>query len=173
MKCIFTRVSLIAAFTALLSIATFAQTNAPQSGDHVEGRGERRGRMGREGRMGGPRGGRGMTERRVFSRLNLSDAQSNQLREIEARYAQGFKTQRQEVRQLVELRRQGATLTPEQRTRVQQLRGELRDNWDKMHAELLAVLTPEQRDQLRRMREEGEARRKRRLESFGTPNDDR
>jgi Spy/CpxP family protein refolding chaperone len=113
-----------------------------------------------------------MTERRVFSRLNLSDAQSNQLREIEARYGQGFKTRRQEVRQLVELRRQGATLTPEQRARVRQLRGELRDTSEKMHAELLAVLTPEQRDQLKRMRAEGEARRKRRLETFGTPNDD-
>lgn len=173
MKNIFTRVSLIAGLTTLLSIAAFAQTNAPQNGDQGEDRGGRRGRMGREGRMGGPRGGRGMTERRVFSRLNLSDAQRNQLREIEARYGQGFKAQRQEVRQLMELRQQGATLTPEQRERVQQLRGELRDNSEKMYAELLAVLTPEQRDQLKRIREEGEARRQRRLETFGTPNDNR
>ena len=172
MKNIFTRASLIAGLTALLSIVGFAQANAPQSRDQVEGRGGRRGRMGREGRMDGPRGGRGMTERRVFSRLNLSDAQSNRLREIEARYSQGFKAQRQEVRQLVELRRQGATLTPEQRARVRQLRGELRDNSEKMHAELLAVLTPQQRDQLKRMREEGEARRQRRLETFGTPDED-
>ncbi len=175
MKNIFKRVSLIAGLTALFSIAAFAQTNAPQSDDHVEGRGGRRGRMGREGRIGGPRGGRGMMERRVFSRLNLSEAQRNQLREIEARYGQSFKAQRQEMRQLIELRQQqqGATLTPEQRERVQQLRGELRDGAEKMRAELLAVLTPEQREQLKRMREEGEARRQRRLETLGAPDNNR
>ncbi|HZG50874.1 MAG TPA: Spy/CpxP family protein refolding chaperone [Pyrinomonadaceae bacterium] len=177
MKNIFTRVSLMAGLTALISIAAFAQTTTPprqeEEGGRVEGRGGRRGRIGREGRIGGLRGGRGMTDRRVFGRLNLSDAQRAQLREIEARYGQGSKAQRQEMRQLIELRRQqqGATLTPEQRQRVQQLRGELRDSFEKMHAELLALLTPAQRDQLKRMREEREARRQRRLEAYGTPDD--
>jgi Spy/CpxP family protein refolding chaperone len=114
-----------------------------------------------------------MIEGGVLRRLNLSDAQHNQLREIEARYGQSFKTQRQEIRQIIELREQGATLTPEQRQRVRQLRGELRDSTEKMRAELSAILTPEQRDQLKRMREEGEARRKQRREDFGTPPDNR
>jgi len=181
MKNIFTRVSLIAALTALLSIAAFAQTTAPQSGsDNGDGRGARHGRMDKEGRRGGERGERGrrggrrgMIEGGVLRRLNLSDAQQNQLREIEARYGQSFKTQRQEMRRIIELRQQDATLTPEQQQRVQQLRGELRDGSEKMRAELSAILTPEQRDQLKRMREEGEARRKQRREAFGTPPDNR
>jgi Spy/CpxP family protein refolding chaperone len=171
MKNIFTRVSLLAGLSALLSIAAFAQTTAPQNGDRGEGR------KGRYGRMGGGRaerdgGGRGMMERRALRRLNLSDAQRNQLREIEARYGQSLTPQRVEMRQLIELREQAATLTPEQRQRMQQLRGELRESAEKMRAELLAVLTPEQRDQLKQMREEGEARRKQRREAYGRPNDD-
>jgi Spy/CpxP family protein refolding chaperone len=170
MKTIFTRVMLIAGLTALLSIAAFAQATAPQGGGNGEGRGGRYGRMGKEGRRGGG-GGRGMLGRRALHRLNLSDAQRGQLREIEARYGQSLKPQRQEMRQLMELRRQGATLTPEQQQRAQQLRGELRSSAEKMHAELLAVLTPEQRDQLKQMREEGEARRRERRDSLDTPPD--
>ncbi len=117
------------------------------------------------------RGRRGMPPGRALKRLNLSEAQRGQMREIEARYGQSLKAQRQEMRQLMELRRQGATLTPEQQQRAQQLRGELRSSAEKMHAELLALLTPEQRDQLKRMREEGEARRKERRESLDTPPD--
>jgi Spy/CpxP family protein refolding chaperone len=169
MKSIFTRVSLIAGLTALLSIAAFAQTTAPQSDRDDEGRGGRRGRIGRGGRMYGERegGGRGMAERRALGRLNLSDAQRGRIREIEARYAENFKAQRLEIRQLIELREQGTALTPEQRQRMKQLRGELRDSAEKMRAEFLALLTPEQRDQLKQMREEGEARRKQRREASG------
>ena len=173
MKTIFTRVSLIAGLTALLSAAAFAQTTAPQTGGDGEGHGGRHGRMGREGRTRGERAGvgRGMMERRALGRLNLSDAQRTQIREIEARHAETFKAQRLEIRQLIELREQGATLTPEQQQRMQQLRGELRDSAERMRAEFLALLTPEQRDQLRQMREEGEARRKARREAFGKPNE--
>jgi len=175
MKSIFTRTSLIAGLTALLSIAAFAQeTPAPQNGENGEGRGGRRGRMGREGRMGGrgERGGRGLMGRRALGRLNLSDAQRNRIREIEARYAESLHAERLEIRQLIELREQGTPLTPEQRQRMQQLRDQLRDSAEKMHAEFLALLTPEQRDQLKLMREEDEARRKQRREPYGKPDDD-
>jgi len=179
MKNVFTRMSLVVSLVAILCAAAFAQTTAPQSGtDAPQGRRRLEGRMRKEGRMGGRRdgerggGGRrhGM-ERRALQRLNLSDAQRGQLREIEARYGQGFKTQRQELRRLIELRQQGATLTPEQQQRAQQLRSEVRDNGERMRAEILALLTTEQRDQLKRMREEGEARRKERREKFGQPDD--
>ena len=174
MKSIFTRVSLIAGFVALLSIAAFAQTTAaPQGGTDAEGR---RDRMDKErrmrGRHGEPGGGRrGGMERRALRRLNLSEAQRGQLREIEARYGQGFKGRHQELRQLMELRRSGATLTPEQEQRAQQLRTEARGNAERLHAEILAILTPEQRDQLKRMREEGEARRRQRREALDAPPD--
>lgn len=180
MKNIFTRMSLIAGLAAILTASAFAQTTAPRSGTAAggENRRGREGRMERQGRMGGDRvqgerGGRGqdMMGQRALRRLNLSDAQSGQLREIEARYGQSFKTGRQELRQLIELRQQGATLTPEQEQRAQQLRTEARGNAERMHAEILALLTPEQRDQLKRMREEGDARRKERRERLGQPDD--
>lgn len=177
MKNIFTHMSLVAGLVAILSAAAFAQTTtAPQSsGTDAEGRRRLEGRMHKEGRMGGGRGGersgRHGIERRALHQLNLSDAQRGQLREIEARYGQGFKTQRQELRQLLELRQGGATLTPEQQQRAQQLRGEVRDNGERMRAEILALLTLEQRDQLKRMREESEARRKERREKLGQPDD--
>lgn len=177
MKSIFTRAGLIAGLTALLSIAAFAQTTpAPQNDGDGEGRDGRRGRMG-ERRVGrgerrGEGGGRGMMERRALARLNLSEVQRNRIREIEARYAESLQAERLEIRQLIELRQQGATLTPEQRERVQQLRGQLRDSAEKMHAEFLALLPPEQRDQLKQMREEGRERRRQRREADGRPDDD-
>jgi Spy/CpxP family protein refolding chaperone len=176
MKSIFTRMSLVAGLLALLSMAAFAQTTAPQSGTTgAEGRRDRMEteRRMRGGRHGEPGGGvrRGVMERRALRRLNLSEAQRGQLREIEARYGQGFRGKHQELRQLMELRAQGATLTPEQEQRAQQLRTEARANAEKLHAEILAILTPEQRDQLKRMREEGEARRKQRREALDTPPD--
>jgi Spy/CpxP family protein refolding chaperone len=159
---------------ALLSLAAFGQTSAPQDGTG-EGRVGRRGRADIEDRMGGGqragRGRHGIAGGRALGRLNLSDAQRNQMREIEARYGQSFKTRRQEMRELIELRRQGATLTPEQRQRAEQLRGELRDSAERMHNEILALLTPEQRDQLKRMREEMEVRRKARREGLPAPDE--
>ncbi|HLL17054.1 MAG TPA: Spy/CpxP family protein refolding chaperone [Pyrinomonadaceae bacterium] len=173
MKNIFTRGGLIAGLTALLSIAAFAQTPAPQNDGDGEGRGGRMGerRVGR-GERRGEGGGRGMMERRALGRLNLSDAQRNRIREIEARYAESLHAEHLEIRRLIELRQQGVTLTPEQRERVQELRGQLRDSAEKMHNEFLALLTPEQRDQLKRMREEGKERRRQRREADGRPNDD-
>jgi Spy/CpxP family protein refolding chaperone len=177
MKSIFTRVSLIAGLAAILSASAFAQNTTPQQQSGTEGEG-RRGRMGRLGRMGkgGERGERGGREhgmaRRALRRLNLTDAQRGQLREIEARYGQSFKAQHQELRQLREVRRSGGTLTAEQQQRAEQLRTEARANGERMHAEILALLTNEQRDQLKRMREEGRMRRKaRRGEAPDTLND--
>jgi Spy/CpxP family protein refolding chaperone len=173
MKSIFTRVSLCLGLAAILTASALAQT--PQSGTEGEGRRGREGRMGKMGRMGkgGERGGgrgHGMA-RRALRRLNLTETQRVQLREIEARYGQSFKAQHQELRQLMEVRRSGGTLTSEQQQRAQQLRTEARANGERMHTEILALLTNEQREQLKQMREEGQARRKERREKFGQPND--
>ncbi|HEY0099571.1 MAG TPA: Spy/CpxP family protein refolding chaperone [Pyrinomonadaceae bacterium] len=179
MKTIFTRASLVIGLAAILTASAFAQTAPQQQGDtEDEGRRGRQGRRGGKiGRMGEPGehrgGGRGQgMARRALRRLNLSDAQRSQLRDIEARYSQSFKTQHQELRQLMEVRRAGGTLTPEQKQRAQQLRTEARANGERMHAEILALLTAEQRDQLKQMREEGQERRKARREAYGTPDDD-
>ena len=177
MKSIFTRVSLCIGLAAILTASALAQTTTPPQND-TEGqgrRGGREGRMGKMGRMGERRDGGGAPghgmARRALRRLNLTEAQRVQLRELEARYGQSFKTQHQELRQLMEVRRSGGTLTPEQQQRAEQLRTEARANGERMHTEILALLTTEQRDELKRMREEGEARRKERRGRFGQPND--
>ncbi|MCA1613118.1 MAG: Spy/CpxP family protein refolding chaperone [Acidobacteria bacterium] len=167
-----------------------AQTQGQKDGPPVVGRMGRR--MGREGRGGGGREG---VERRVLGRLNLSDAQREQLRGIESRYAEGFRTKRGELRGILEARRGGGTLTAEQQARARQLRDELRASSGKMREEIRALLTDEQRarlqstrDELRQghearrgMREErrekrraerGERRRQRRQQTPAPPNGD-
>ncbi|MCA1628917.1 MAG: Spy/CpxP family protein refolding chaperone [Acidobacteria bacterium] len=174
MKRNLTRASLLLALTALFAVAGFAQepTTAPQQSEekaNVERRMRlegRKGRMDRGGRMlrRGGRGGEGHGARagiagRGLGRLNLTDAQRQQIREIESRYAQSFRAQREEMRKLHELRQGGAALTTEQKESARRMREELRANADKMRGEIQNLLTPEQREQIRKQREEMKARR--------------
>ena len=155
------RVTTGAALVGLLAAAGFAQST-PAPKQQGEGRGEMR-RMGRGGRRhapGGPREGR-----LGLGRLNLSDAQREQLRGIESRYATGFRTRRDELHALRQSRRQSSgTLTAEQEARARQLREELRADAERMRAEMRAVLTDEQRTQLQATREELQQRREQRRE---------
>ena len=162
---------MLLALTALFTAAGFAQqpATAPQAEGKakVERRAGREGRMGRMGRMsrrGGGRfgegpGGRARVGRRELRRLNLTDVQLQQLREIESRYAQSFRARREEMRKLQEVRRGGGTLTPEQQESVRRMREELRAGADKMRGEIQNLLTPEQREQMRKQREEMRLRR--------------
>lgn len=172
MKTIFTRASLLVGLAAILTASAFAQENTPQNGaDDGPGRG-RMGRRGGMGRLGVEHDGRGRGgERRALRRLNLSEAQQQSLRDLEARYGQSFKAQREELRGFMEIRRGGGTLTTEQQERVRTLREQMRDNAAKMRDEIRNLLTPEQQEQLKRMREEGQARRKARREALGAPHD--
>lgn len=160
------RVIACAGLVGLLAAAGFAQ-NPPGSPSQGEGQREMRrmGRMGRRHAQGDPRAGR-----LGLDRLNLSDAQREQLRGIESRYAGSFRTKRDELHALRQSRRQagGTALTAEQEARARQLREELRADAERMRAEMRAVLTDEQRTQLHAAREElkqqRELRRERREE---------
>ncbi|PYS92217.1 MAG: hypothetical protein DMF64_09530 [Acidobacteria bacterium] len=152
MKNTFIKASLTLALMGALGLLTFAQTPAPQTNTPSSPPAGRFERGGRHGHMG--RGMRGGFARPAFSQLNLTDAQHQQLADIHQRYGQNFKAQREELRQLMETRRSGGTLTPEQQARAQELHAQLRANNEKMHSETLAVLTQEQRDQLKQMREQ-------------------
>jgi Spy/CpxP family protein refolding chaperone len=166
MKRNLTRASLPLALTALFAVAGLAQqpATAPQSKDkaNVERRMGREGRLGRRG-GGGPfdegRGDGARIERRELKRLNLTDAQRQQMREIESRYAQSFRAQREELRKLQEVRRGGGTLTPEQQESARRMREELRASAERMRGEVQNLLTPEQREQMRKQREEMRLRR--------------
>ncbi|MFL6227918.1 MAG: Spy/CpxP family protein refolding chaperone [Pyrinomonadaceae bacterium] len=149
------------ALFALLAVAAPAQTTAPQNQNNPPRAGRRAGGRGLDHPMRGEK-----QERRALRRLNLTDAQRQQVREVERRYAQTLRADREELRQLVELRRSGTALTSEQSARVRQLREELRANAERMRGELQNVLTPEQRQQMQQTRDE---MRKRRAERATPP----
>jgi Spy/CpxP family protein refolding chaperone len=163
------KISTLATLFALLALSSVAQTPAPQNTNNAppHGRAARLNRrMGR--RDAGERGGgnplkQERAERRALRRLNLTDAQRQQMRDIEQRYGQTFRADREELRRLVETRRNGGTLTPEQQQRARQIREQLRANADRMRAEIQNLLTPEQRQQIQQMREEFKQRRRDRL----------
>jgi Spy/CpxP family protein refolding chaperone len=156
------KLSTAAGLVALLCGASLAQTPAPQNPNNLPPLGRHALR-----RMGGRKQDNPMRgekeERRALRRLNLSDAQRQQVRDIERRYGQTLRADREELRKLVETRRGGGTLTPEQETRLRQLREELRANADKMRGELQNILTPEQRQQMQQTRDELKKRRAERL----------
>lgn len=152
MSSMFTKAGVTLALTCALGLTTFAQT--PVQGTATQpaplGRHERRGgrQMGSEGRKHGGFG------RHALKGLNLTDAQRQQMRAIHERAKQNFAPQRAELRQIMETRRNGGTLTPEQMARAQELRTQLRANAEKLHGETLNVLTAEQREQLKQQREQ-------------------
>ena len=139
---------------ALAASAVFAQN--PPAETQSRGEGPRRiGRPGRERRPARQREGR-----LGLDRLNLSDAQREQLRQIESRYAASFRAKREELHTIRQSRRQaGTALTAEQEARARRLREELRADSERMRTEMRGVLTEEQRTQLRSVRDEMRERR--------------
>ncbi len=166
---LFRTFALAGTFALLASAGLAQQTPAQQTQpggkpdrahDDMGRRGGRR-HMGREGHGGGGHKGPGV-ERRVLGRLNLTDAQREGLRGIESRYAEGFRTKREELRGIMQTRRGGGTLTAEQETRARALRDEMRAGSVKMREEIRALLTDEQRTQLQSTRDEMRQRREER-----------
>ena len=134
---LFSFFTVLVAFFAFGSLA-FAQ-NAPQA-DRGFGKGE------------------GHKMRR-FERLNLTEAQRQQIRTLFENFKNSTRAQHEELRQLHEQRRSGGQLTAEQQTRATQLHEQLRAAKERQHAEVLAILTPEQRAEAEKFRGEGRGRR--------------
>jgi Spy/CpxP family protein refolding chaperone len=156
--------SFAACLVALLAPASLAQTNATQSTTPAPTFGRQMGRrgLGKQGRGENPlKQERG--ERRALRGLNLTDAQRQQMRDIEQRYGQTLRADREELQRLKDLRQSGGKLTPEQQSRARQLREELRANAEHMRAEINNLLTPEQREQLKQTRDEMRERRRERM----------
>ncbi|HJU54121.1 MAG TPA: Spy/CpxP family protein refolding chaperone, partial [Pyrinomonadaceae bacterium] len=78
--------AVLAAIVALVGVVGLAQQ---QQGPEGQGKQERGWHRGGRGMRGGGFGGR------MFEKLNLTDAQKEQMRQIAERYHQGFKAQRQ------------------------------------------------------------------------------
>jgi len=130
--------SLTVAFTMLTGAAMAQQIqpnpNAPQqTGPQMRHMGMRHGRM--PGMFG------------AFRQLNLTDQQRQQIRSIMQTQFQSTQSQRQELGQLMQKRRAG-TITADESVRAKELRRQLFQAEQGVHAQMLAVLTSEQKTQL-------------------------
>jgi protein CpxP len=154
--------AVLAAVVALAGVAGFAQEQQGAEGQGKQERGWHR--KGGEGR--GMRGGFGG---RMFENLNLTDAQREQIRQIAARYHEGFKAQRQANRG--ERRGgfdvfKGGTFDEAAVRAAAQARAnaqvEMEVQRARMMFEMYNVLTPEQKAQLAAERQQREQRRQER-----------
>ncbi len=148
------------ALASLIALALAVPFAVAQSGNGQDNqpkqRGERRAHGGRHGR-----GGFGM-----FSRLNLTDAQKEQMKQIGQSSRERTSPLRKELHAKMQTLRQseqGGTfnesLAAQTLTETAPLRAKLMAEEFKIRQEMLAVLTPEQKTQLDQMRDQFKSRR--------------
>ena len=134
-----THTALMLALFIAAGAAVQAQQPSTQNPAAGPGRMERGGR----GFRRGPGRGAGFAPR-MLQQLNLTDDQKKQVHAIVAQTFESNKTTREELRQLIEKRRQGTLSADDQaraRTLHQQMRAAMRDTQTK----IAGILTPEQR----------------------------
>jgi len=145
---------------ASLAVPFVLAQTAPSTTSTEGRRTERQERWGRgEGR--GHRGGEG----RMFGRLNLTDAQKAQMKQIH----QSFRERTQPLRQELHAKRQelrqanqtafNETLTAQKLAEMSGLEAKLMGEQFKLRQETLALLTPEQKTELEQQREQFKSRR--------------
>jgi Spy/CpxP family protein refolding chaperone len=89
--------------------------------------------------------------------LNLSEEQRQQQRAIVQRHLESIKVQREELIKLGEKRQEG-NLTAEDGARAKALRQEIHNSMQAAHNEIESILTPEQRTKLEQLKTERKAR---------------
>ncbi len=152
-KCISTVTLAIAvgAFGTFVSAqdSTYSDSTPPQT--QKAERGERGGRG--RGMRGDKRGGGDRMMMRSLEKLNLTDAQRQQVRTVFENQRTQNQPQMEEMRGLMMKKRDGV-ITAEEQNRLKDLRSQARLGGEQTHASILAILTAEQRTQLDNMREE-------------------
>lgn len=141
--------------------ASAQDTNPNQDQMQKQERRERRG-FGKHqgfGKDGKHRGGDKMM--RGLHRLNLTDAQKQQVKTLHENFRTANQPLHQELRSLVEKKRDGV-ITEQEQSRLVELRTQLKDSAKKMHESVLAILTAEQRAQLEQFKAEGKRRKEER-----------
>jgi Spy/CpxP family protein refolding chaperone len=118
-----------------------------RGGERGEGRGFRHG--------GGPDGAFGP---RLLRELNLTDDQKQQVRTIVQQSFAGSKATREELRQLVDKRRQGA-LTTEEEARARTLHQQMRASMKDTETKIASLLTAEQKAKAEELRKERKTNR--------------
>lgn len=156
-------ISAITLALAAFTLTTFV--SAQETGKQTD-RTERKGRFERKGFGEGEFGGRGMHGRRggdrfmmrELSRLNLTDAQKEQIRGImEATKATNEPLQ-QEMRGFFEKKRNGSELTDADKTRISEIKNRMRQSSEQTRNTVLSILTVEQRQQLEQFKQERQKR---------------
>lgn len=159
----------LAGTLALTGIVGFAQQGTQEQGgkdraERQEGRGGRGGREGRKGRhgMGGEEGFMG----RFAEKLNLTDAQKQQMQQIAARFKESTKALREQERGGRDKgfdAFNGGTFNEAAVRAAAQARANMHVEMEvaraRMMSEMFAVLTPEQKAQLAAERQQREQRR--------------
>lgn len=154
---IFSSLTLVFAIGAFSVFATAQEsTTAPVDGTKVE-KGDRKfGKRGGRG-MRGHHGGRGMGM--GFLRgIELTEAQREQIRAIHQANKPN-PTDFEALKSLREARRNGGTITEEQRAQLKELRQARKAKMEQVHQQILAVLTPEQKTQIEARKAEMQKRR--------------
>jgi Spy/CpxP family protein refolding chaperone len=134
----------------VFAVAGSAQTTtpAPQTdGQKQEKRwgGHRKGGDGARGM----RGGHGM----MFRDLNLTDAQKAQIKTI-MDTNKPTDAEMQQMKSLMEARKNGGTLTDDQKAQFKAFREQRRAKQEAIQQQILAILTPEQKQQLEQKQQE-------------------
>ena len=150
----FSRQSLVTATVLILGLLTVASAQQPQDrepGGRPPDQQDRTGTFGRgrHDRMGRHRG----DEFRVLRELNLTEEQTQQQRAIIQRHVESIKSQREELFSMREKRMQG-TLSADDEARAKALRQEIENARQRMQSEVEATLTAEQRTKLEQIKSE-------------------
>jgi periplasmic protein CpxP/Spy len=151
----------IFSFALFLGLAFGLNTavSAQQSSSQTPNAQEKAGKKNKAGKRGNWEG-KGNRAMGGLNRLNLTDAQKQQIQNIRQSNQAGDAV-RTEMRQLMQAQR-GGTLTAQQSARLETLKQQSKDNRERQQQQIMAVLTPEQRQQYEQMKSNGKQRRQNR-----------
>ena len=148
-------ISTVTLAIAVGAFGTFAsaQQTPPQS-DSAKPETMERGGFGKEGRRGGKHGEHGdRMMMQSLEKLNLTDAQKEQIKTVFENHKTQNQPQREEMRGLAMKKRDGVISAAEE-TRFKELRTQMKASNDQLHDSISAILTPEQRAQFDKIKEE-------------------
>lgn len=159
---------LISAATSALAVVAFTTFASAQDTSKEENNSTQKQEMRERGRGFGKRGG-GKRMRggkhggdkmmlRALGKLNLSDAQKEQVRGISETFKTSTQPQREELRNLGMKKRDGI-ITADEQARFKEIKTQMKASGEQMRDSVLAVLTAEQKTQFEQMKEEMKERR--------------
>jgi Spy/CpxP family protein refolding chaperone len=137
-----------------LSTISFAQETKPTENQDSVKKERGFGKRGERGFGGKRYGKRGKGEMvHGLGKLNLTEAQKEQMRALKERNKTQFAPQRDEIKQLIGKKRDGI-ITADEQNRLKELKGQMMENGRKLKEEMMSILTPEQKTQLEQMKAE-------------------